>query len=90
MHWLLIDGLKGGSGETYDWQQLQPPTLQKGMQGWLLAGGLTPDNVGQAIRLAKPTGVDVSSGVTGLDGLRKDPHKVFSFIEEVRRAAMHA
>ena len=58
------------------------------MQGWLLAGGLDAHNVGAAIRAAKPTGVDVSSGVSGPDGLLKDPDKVFSFIEAVRRTAV--
>lgn len=62
--------------------------MHNGMHGWLLAGGLTPNNVGAAIRLAKPTGVDVSSGVTSPDGLHKDPEKVFQFIEEVRRTAV--
>ena len=85
--WFLLDGLKGGSGETYDWEKLQQPALESGMKGWLLAGGLTPDNVGNALSLAHPTGVDVSSGVTGPDGLMKDPQKVHKFIEEVVRAS---
>ena len=80
--------MKGGSGETYDWRRLEAPKLQNSMRGWLLAGGLTPSNVGAAIRVADPTGVDVSSGVTAPDGLHKDPDKVIRFIEEVRRTAM--
>jgi len=86
--WLLIDGLSGGSGEAYDWENLKAPQLEEGMQGWLLAGGLTPQNVGEAVKLARPGGVDVSSGVTSPDGLLKDPEKIFQFVEEVRRAAM--
>lgn len=85
--WLLIDGLKAGSGETYDWDRLQAPDLETGTQGWLLAGGLTPANVRQAIETARPFGVDVSSGVTGPDGLRKDPEKILKFIEEVQQAS---
>ena len=47
-----------------------------------------PGNVGKAIKLARPGGVDVSSGVTTPEGLLKDPEKIFQFVEEVRRAAM--
>ncbi len=67
---------------------MQAPQLGEGMKGWLLAGGLTPQNVGKAVSLARPGGVDVSSGVTSPDGLLKDPEKIFQFVEEVRRAAM--
>ena len=85
--WFLLDGLKGGSGETYDWAKLQKPVLEGGMHGWLLAGGLTPGNVKQAISLAQPYGVDVSSGVSGPDGLRKDPEKLHRFVQEVTEAS---
>ena len=86
--WLLLDGLKGGSGQTYDWERLQKPPLQEGMQGWLLAGGLTPQNVGQAVSLTRPSGVDVSSGVTGPNGITKDRNKILQFVKEVRQAAV--
>ncbi len=88
-NWLLIDGLKAGSGETYDWDKLQAPKLETGTQGWLLAGGLTPENVRRAIMTARPLGVDVSSGVSGPDGLRKDPEKILRFVEEVRHASQN-
>lgn len=58
------------------------------MKGWLLAGGLTPENVAEAVSLARPVGVDVSSGVTLPDGLRKDPEKVTRFVEQVQKAAL--
>lgn len=84
--WALVDGMQGGSGQALDWTRLQPPR-GAGDRGWLLAGGLTPANVAQAVQLARPTAVDVSSGVCGPDGLRKDADKVRSFIAEVVRAS---
>lgn len=64
---LLLDGLKGGSGKTFDWRALQVPD-EEARQGWLLAGGLVPGNVSKAVAIARPDGVDVSSGVCGDDG----------------------
>lgn len=58
---------QGGSGQALDWTQLQPPR-DRSTKGWLLAGGLKPDNVAQAVTIARPTVVDVSSGVCGPDG----------------------
>ena len=81
--WVLLDSLQGGSGERFDWSSLNPP---RGRNGWLLAGGLTPDNVAEAIGTAHPTGVDVSSGVCGPDGLKKDVAKVQKYIVEARGA----
>ncbi len=57
--------LQGGSGQALDWSRLKPPASQG---GWLLAGGLKPENVTEAVRIARPTVVDVSSGVCGPDG----------------------
>lgn len=65
---LLIDGMKGGSGEAIDWKALQVP-VHEATHGWLLAGGLSPDNVAKAAAIAGPTGVDVSSGVALADGV---------------------
>mmetsp|Transcript_25580 Transcript_25580/g.64562 ORF Transcript_25580/g.64562 Transcript_25580/m.64562 type:complete len:272 (+) Transcript_25580:126-941(+) len=83
--WVLLDGLKGGSGETFEWTSLRVPTGAS-TEGWLLAGGLGPDNVAEAIGIAHPTGVDVSSGVAGPDGLKKDADKVERFIGGARGA----
>ncbi|KAI8476957.1 MAG: hypothetical protein J3K34DRAFT_399915 [Monoraphidium minutum] len=69
---------QGGSGETYDWSNLRVPDA--GGRGWLLAGGLHPGNVAAAVAAARPTGVDVSSGVCGPDGLAKDHGKVEAFV----------
>jgi phosphoribosylanthranilate isomerase len=77
-------GAPGGSGETFDWRQL-PKGLNKPV---VLAGGLTPDNVFDAILAALPWGVDVSSGIESAPGI-KDGHRMRRFVEEVRRADCH-
>jgi phosphoribosylanthranilate isomerase len=53
-------------------------------RGWLLAGGLHPGNVAEAIATAGPTAVDVSSGVCQPDGLLKDHKKVVDFISKAK------
>ncbi|MFM8016864.1 MAG: phosphoribosylanthranilate isomerase, partial [Actinomycetota bacterium] len=73
---ILVDSVNPGSGETYDWQLLT--TLPKGVR-YVVSGGLTPDNVGDAISLVAPYGVDVSSGVEREPG-RKDAAKVRRFV----------
>lgn len=85
VEWILLDSLKGGSGESFDWKQLSPP-VDVCTRGWLLAGGLNPDNVAEAIETANPCGVDVSSGVCGPDGLKKDAQKVFKFVKGAHAA----
>jgi len=72
-----LDGFYGGTGTAADWQGLAGI-----MDRHILAGGLRPDNVASALELARPWGVDVSSGVER-DG-RKDPSLVGRFIEAVR------
>ncbi|EFJ51069.1 hypothetical protein VOLCADRAFT_57561, partial [Volvox carteri f. nagariensis] len=81
--WVLVDSAQGGSGQALDWRNLRVPAGEA-TRGWLLAGGLSPDNVAIAAGLAKPTAVDVSSGVCGPDGLKKDPAKVSSFISAAK------
>ncbi len=82
---LLLDtfdpAVKGGIGRPFDWS-LWPARAMKPL---VLAGGLTPDNVGEAIRRLRPYGVDVSSGVEGFDPGVKCPAKVRAFMDEVRR-----
>lgn len=73
----------GGTGESFDWELLAGRRSQVPM---VLAGGLTPGNVVEAIEAAHPFGVDVVSGVEAEPG-RKDPHKVEDFLNAVRRAS---
>ncbi len=81
---LLLDahapGEMGGSGQRFDWQAARAAPCRI-----VLAGGLRPDNVGAAIRTARPYAVDVSSGVEVVPG-RKDPTLIQRFIDEVRKA----
>jgi phosphoribosylanthranilate isomerase len=84
---LLLDGhapgQHGGTGRTAPWELLAG--FDPGVPV-LLAGGLTPDNVAEAIRTVRPYGVDVASGVE--KGLReKDPDRVWRFIDNARSAA---
>ena len=72
----------GGNAVSFDW------SLLKGWQApapWILAGGLTPDNVAEAIRVSGAPAVDVSSGVESERG-RKDPALIRAFIAAARAA----
>jgi phosphoribosylanthranilate isomerase len=76
----------GGSGVAWDWSEAGE-LIARGYDV-IIAGGLTPDNVGEAIRGVGdllPWGVDVTSGVEG-EGNRKDPAKIAAFIAAVRKA----
>ena len=83
---VMIDSPGGGTGEVFDW------TLAEGRPDGLkmiLAGGLDPDNVADAIRKVQPWGVDVATGVEAERGEpgQKDARKVRLFIESARTAA---
>ncbi|MDX1293904.1 MAG: phosphoribosylanthranilate isomerase, partial [Hyphomonas sp.] len=71
----------GGHGLPFDWTLLEGWTAPR---PWLLAGGLTPENVADAIRRTGAPGVDVSSGVERLRGL-KDRERVSAFINAARK-----
>jgi phosphoribosylanthranilate isomerase len=83
---LLLDtyvaGRPGGTGVTLDWSLAQ---AAKRYGRIILAGGLTPENVGAAIRVAGPYGVDASSGLEKKTGI-KDHAKMARFIQTVRQA----
>ena len=78
-----IPGMHGGTGQTAPWNLLAD--FQPGVPV-ILAGGLTPENVAEAIRIVQPYAVDVASGVESSPG-RKDPDKVRRFIVQARAAA---
>ena len=82
---LLLDtyhaDLKGGSGESFNWQSFPRDTTRP----LILAGGLHTDNVFDAIQQTRPYAVDVSSGVESEKGI-KDAAKIARFIAEVQRA----
>lgn len=80
---LLIDAkpprdavLPGGNGLSFDWRLL---VGRKWLRPWMLAGGLTPDNVATAVRLTGARQVDVSSGVESAPGV-KDPARIAAFV----------
>lgn len=81
---LVLDGHglgePGGSGRAFDWSEARA----EGLPPLIVAGGLNPDNVAEAIRVAAPWAVDVSSGVETAPGL-KDHGRMARFVEEVRR-----
>jgi phosphoribosylanthranilate isomerase len=75
----------GGTGKTFDWKQAEPAVSAIRMKfKVVIAGGLTPANVAEALRTLKPWGVDVSSGVEAKPG-KKDPEKVRAFVAAVRQ-----
>lgn len=84
--YILIDSpgkkYRGGSGETFHWGRLDELGIDK--DKLILAGGLSPENIQEAIITVKPVGVDVSSGVE-TNGI-KDHHKINYFVENVRKS----
>jgi phosphoribosylanthranilate isomerase len=74
--------LPGGNATAFDWTLLRGQSIAL---PWLLSGGLTPDTVGEAIRITGATAVDVSSGVEDAPG-RKSPARIAAFIAAARSA----
>ena len=80
--WLFDSG--AGSGQTFGWTEARAKLGHRQGQ-FIIAGGLTPENVGDAMRVFKPWGVDVVTGVEREPG-RKDPEKLKAFVAAVRKA----
>jgi phosphoribosylanthranilate isomerase len=75
---------RGGTGQKFDWERVQPwAGIINSISKLIVAGGLRPGNVQEAIHILHPWGVDVSSGVEREPG-KKDPRKVRAFVEAVR------
>lgn len=79
---LMLDAATPGAGETFDWELAAGVPDDRRL---ILAGGLAPGNVADAIRTVRPWGVDVSSGVEVEPGI-KDPRKVLAFVRNARGA----
>jgi phosphoribosylanthranilate isomerase len=80
-----------GSGKTFAWAAAKEAAKDAAKESFgsaaqiIVAGGLTPENVGEAIRTLSPWGVDVVSGVESQAG-KKDPQKLKAFVDSVRKA----
>lgn len=86
--WVLFDAkapphsnIAGGHGISFDWTILKNKKFEK---PWMLSGGLTPDNVRDALTMLSPDAVDVSSGVESSRGV-KDAQKIIDFCKVIRR-----
>ena len=83
---VVVDGAEYGSGKTFDWTDAEQIREKQKIfwdnRKFVLAGGLNPENVSEAIRIFQPDIVDVSSGVEGSNG--KDKQKIYRFIEAVK------
>lgn len=73
----------GGTGQTFNWEIA---VEAKKLNRIILAGGLTPENVEEAVKMVQPYGIDVASGVEGTQAGRKDHKKLKSFIERAHNA----
>lgn len=76
------EGVLGGTGKVFNWELLKAADVRGTV---ILSGGLTPENVAEAVRIVKPFAVDVSSGVEKAPG-EKDHHKLQAFIQNARQA----
>lgn len=77
----LFDNPIGGSGVPFEWKSFSPPQLST----WILAGGLNPSNVAEAITLLRPSAVDVATGVEYPNTTRKNPKLLKAFIQAAKK-----
>jgi phosphoribosylanthranilate isomerase len=75
----------GGSGKTFEWSVLDQVVSNASARPLVLSGGLSAQNVAEAIRQVRPFAVDVSSGIESAKGI-KDAHKIAEFAAAVRAA----
>lgn len=80
----VFDAAEYGSGKSFDWRLLDD--IPRDGRMFILAGGLDPDNVAEAVRRVRPDCVDVSSGVEKNTGVGKDRDKIFAFVKNARMA----
>jgi phosphoribosylanthranilate isomerase len=78
-----VGAAAGGTGVAYEWARARAVFAAPAGVRLIVAGGLKPENVAEAIRQLAPWGVDVSSGVEASEG-RKDPERLARFIEDAR------
>jgi len=78
-------GQYGGTGRTTDWNAARDYAAMPGLPPLVLAGGLTPENVAEAVRTVRPAAVDVAGGVESSPG-RKDPAALAAFVRAARAA----
>jgi phosphoribosylanthranilate isomerase len=81
--WLHVESSTPGSGQVFDWAVLEEAPLDR---PFILAGGLDPGNVADAVETVRPWGIDVATGVEASPG-RKDPARLRRFLAEARAAA---
>lgn len=80
----IFDAAEYGSGKTFDWGLMK--NIPKDEKMLFLAGGLNEENVADAVRIVRPDGVDVSSGVEFSGAMGKDPEKIQKFILNAKNA----
>ncbi|XP_051143103.1 N-(5'-phosphoribosyl)anthranilate isomerase 1, chloroplastic-like [Andrographis paniculata] len=80
--WILVDSATGGSGKGFNWSKFKLPAISS-KHGWLLAGGINPENAYEALTTLRPHGIDVSSGICGRNGIQKDKQRILSFMKSV-------
>lgn len=79
---ILVTHFYAHSGKGFNWSQFKLPPIRS-KHGWLLAGGINPENVCEALSTLKPHGIDVSSGICTSNGIQKDELRISSFMSAV-------